>query len=292
MQLSKRRCAVTRIRETFLLLVALVLASASAFAQGTYTQINVPGASQTRCLGIDSVGDVVGYSSTTGGSINGFLLSEGIYTTINYHGLDTTLWGINDKGQIVGQSGGSFVYNLNTQIFFGIKYPGTDEPTYAYSINNAGVVSGDFLYHGAYKGFELSGSTYSVVAPPGGINTYALGITGSGKIVGYADTHARGFIDFWYLQGKYQELVVPNASDAFVYGVSPAGNSLVGIYAPSAGTGAGFAYVDQTLQTLLFPGAMETIPIGINDTGEVVGYFYDTSGNTHGFTWTPPAAAK
>lgn len=282
---------MTNLRRAVLSLVVLLLALLPlALAQGTYTQIDVPGSTKTQCLGIDSAGDVVGYYSD-GTNLHGFLLSGGTYTTIDYRGVTTVLSGINDLGQIVGSAGGvGVVYNLQTQTFTTIRFPDTHGPTYATSINNAGTIAGDFFYHSKYQGFELIGSNYTHIAPPQASNTIVAGVSGSGKLVGY---ELNGF-SFSYAQGTYHKLVIHGAPGITpVLGINPAGNTVVGFYLLSPpDVVAGFVYKNKTLQTLQFPGSNATLASGINDAGEVVGYFFDSNGTTsHGFTWTPPAAA-
>ena len=87
---------------TALYSLLLLILSAPLMAQGTYTQIDVPGSLATICSGIDSNGDIVGfYADDT--TLHGFLLSAGVYTTIDYPGAaETTLRGVNDAGKIVG----------------------------------------------------------------------------------------------------------------------------------------------------------------------------------------------
>jgi probable HAF family extracellular repeat protein len=49
---------------------------------------------------------------------------------------------------------------------------------------------------------------------------------------------------------------------------------------------------NKTFITLQYPGMSITNSEGINQSGEVVGLFTDSSNNTHGFTWTPPSPAQ
>ena len=270
-------------------LAAFLIASVPmALAQGTYTQIDPPASVTTRCLGVDSVGDVVGWYIN--GNFKGFLLSGGSYTTIAYNVSNTSLSGINDSGQIVGGSVyGGFVYDVQTQVFTKVAFPGTHEPTNPTSINNAGTIAGYYLYHGSQFGFELIGATYTKIQVLGITTTSVNGVSGQGALVGTGVSKRTGSnVNFLYSQGKYRQLQIPNAPGAAVLGISPMGNALVGAYGPSTGVVAGFVYQNNTLQTLQFPGSNNTVASGINDAGEVVGWFYDSSNVQHGFTWTPP----
>ncbi|MGH9638404.1 MAG: hypothetical protein ACRD72_26510, partial [Candidatus Angelobacter sp.] len=117
-------------RKVVCFLAVLLLASVPlALAQGTYTQIDYPGANLTYAFGINTAGDIAGVYVDTDGSFHGFLLSGGIYTTIDYPGArDTYVYGLNDLGQVVGQTnifpGVGFVYDVSTQAFTQISYPG------------------------------------------------------------------------------------------------------------------------------------------------------------------------
>src|SRR5207253_628269 len=75
-----------------------VMASVSlVLAQGTYTQIDVPGAIGTFLSGIDSAGDIVGTYYVDNMTAHGFLLSAGTITTLDYPGASYTgATGIND----------------------------------------------------------------------------------------------------------------------------------------------------------------------------------------------------
>jgi uncharacterized membrane protein len=279
-------------RKAVLTSAIFLLSSASlALAQGTYTQIDFPGASQTECFGVDSAGDIVGEYYDAAG-LHGFLLSAGTYTTIDYNGYDTALNGINDTGQVVGESIAGFVYDLQTQIFTTISYPGSHQATDPVAINNAGTIAGDYFYQGRWQGFELAGATYSQIAPPNASNVWVHGISGSGELVGLAERshHTTDYFSFSYAQGGYSAIRILHAPDAGVIGVSPAGDALVGAYSLSSGTA--FVYRNQTLQALRFPGAIYTIAAGVNNAGEVIGDFYDSDYIYHGFTWTPPAEAE
>jgi probable HAF family extracellular repeat protein len=282
-------------RKTVLSLAVLLLASVPlALAQGTYTQIDVPGAVYTVGEGIDAAGDIVGWYEDANFNLDGFLLSGGTYNTINPPGSTfTQLFGINDMGQIVGQANagcGGCLYDIATQTFTTISYPKANR-TLPFAINNTGTIAGQVVYgSNEIHGFELVGSTYRQISPPRTFLSLVTGITASGTLYGQGVGKIPN-LTFAFSQGKYSLRVIPNAPGAVVNGVNPAGAALVGTYNPSSGVTAGFLYQTGTLTTLQFPGSSFTEAFGINAAGEVVGLFVDAESNEHGFTWTPPADA-
>ena len=140
-----------------------------ALAQGTYTQIDAPGAVWTTAFGINTAGEITGSYADASGTVHAFLLSSGNYTIIDYPGgYNTSLGGINDLDQVVGDSvsGGGFVYDVSTNTFTTISGPGGTGTT-PVAINNAGTIVGYFVpQSGSVQGFELVGSSYTTIAPP------------------------------------------------------------------------------------------------------------------------------
>jgi probable HAF family extracellular repeat protein len=285
--------ALMALRKLILSLTILLLAAPLALAQGTYTQLDFPGAAMTEATGINTAGDITGlYADSTGG--HGFLLRAAAYTSIDYPGIQYSYaYGINDKDQIVGLAEPvGYLYNIQSQTFTTISYPGATA-TYPLAINNAGTIAGYFQHGSGHRtgteGFELVGSAFHKIGPAGATSTYPWGISTSAKIVGYSYIAGSGaYVDFSFDNAKFQQITIPNAAFPLVYGTNPEGTAVVGSYEPVTGV-AGFIYRNRTLQPLSFPGSITTEAYGINAAGEVVGYFIDQSYNTHGFLWTPPA---
>ena len=274
-------------------LVLLLMACAPlALSQGTYTQIDVPGATNTVLSGIDTAGDIVGSYQDTGGFEHGFILSGGSYTTIDYPGAtNTILSNVNDKGQIVGSTASPYIgfsYDVATQLFTIISVPRPRTVTYPFAINNAGTIAGGFYNGDGAFGFEFAGSTYRKIRPLDASDAFVYGISDSGKLAGHGTSRKLGtIVNFLFRHGVYSPINIPNASEAQVYGMNLAGTILVGFYRPPSGNLAGFSFQNGTTQELDFPGAVDTVAFGANNAGEIVGNFTDGT-NSHGFTWTPP----
>jgi uncharacterized membrane protein len=283
---------MTTLCKAVLSLAALLLASVPlAMAQGTYTQIDVPGAASTSVQGIDNAGDLVGFYTGTSDVTHGFLFSGGAYTTIDYVGGESTyLLGINNVGQIVGYANPGpigFSYDIQTQVFTIIQYPGALS-TYPLCINDAGTIGGYAGFHGQF-GFALIGSRYRRIVPPGTNTTSVNAISDSDSFIGtFGNTTLQNFV---FVNGKYGKITIPNAASAVVSGTNKRGNALVGAYVPASNVYAGFLYQNETFTELEFPGSTYGASTGINDAGTVVGLFFDTVGE-HGYTWTPPTDAR
>jgi probable HAF family extracellular repeat protein len=277
---------MTNLRNAICFSLLLLATVPLALAQGTYTQIDVPGSSNTYCWGIDTAGDVVGYYlDASSGAYYGYVLSNGNYTTIQYQGELTTstfLRGINDVGQMVGNTDeAAFSYDSLSGTFTTLPMY-NNALTYPSAINNAGVIVSNSY---GDIGVKLVGSTYTKILPPTSPDSWVQGITAGGGIVGFAFANNQVF-SFSYHAGKYKEVLRPYTGFE-IYGISSSGKSIVGY-----GNQNGFLYQDGTMQTLAFPGATATYATGVNEAGEVVGWFIDSSIIYHGFTWTPPAAAE
>ena len=262
-----------------------LIATLPLVAQGTYKQIDYPGAAQTFAASINAAGDVVGVYNDTGNFQHGFLLSGGTFTTIDDpNGGWTFLTGINDNGKIVGYGTIAFLYDIQSQVFTNIGIQSLY--THPLGINNFDTVVGFVLGgnpHNLHEvGFELfaNGQTKRI-AVPGATETDCWGVSTSGIIVGFGILADNSEFSFTFSGDQYKFL-----SQGIVLGINPQGTAIVGY--DSMG---GFLYQNNTLTTLQIPGAKLTIANGINRGGQVVGYFRDLDGSIHGFIWTPATDA-
>jgi PEP-CTERM motif len=122
--------------------------------------------------------------------------------------------------------------------------------------------------------FLYSSGVYTILNDPlndpttGGV-TVAQGINNSGVVVG-SYSNLGGPFGFVYSNGAYTQLnATPSArvADTAAIGINNLGQ-IVGT------SGAlGFLYSSGVFSTVSVPGAVATIPIGINDVGQISGYF-------------------
>ncbi len=134
-------------------------------------------------------------------------------------------------------------------------------------------------------GFLLSGGTFTTLDDPSATTlSQARSINSLGQIVGfYRD--AGGDHGFLFSGGQFTTIDDPsggNATDA--QGTNDAGQ-IVGYYRDSNGLFHGFLLNGGTFTTLDDPSGFETIAVGINKMGQIVGY-YDSPGARHGFLYS------
>jgi probable HAF family extracellular repeat protein len=223
----------------------------------------------------------------------------------------TSPGGINDAGQIVGTytvvtfSHANSFSTTHGFIYAGGTYTTLDAPgafTFASDINASGQIVGTYNSAGGpYHGFLYSGGTYTTLDDPSASTsvfggTHALGINDAGQIVGQFD-NATGRHGFFYNGGNFTTLDVSDpsarAGSTEAIGINASGQ-IVGDYIDSGGTRHGFLYSGGTYTTLNDPFAINgdssstngTFALGINNLGQIVGYYYGSGSTQHGFIYS------
>ena len=286
------------------LLISLLVAFSTSFAQAqsetvnvgglsvTFTTIDVPGAMNTNITGINNLGQMVGsYLETTNGPATGFLFSNGSFTFFNYPGGNNTLaYDINDSGLICGTaylrqntSAVGFLYDGTN--FTKIRAPGKTY-TYVNGMNNEGALVGGQGQYGGNQGFELLNGKVKNITPPGAHTlAYATGVNSIGEVVGWTD-ESPGFI---YHNGQYETFVVGDGQYTEPWDVNDNG-IIVGWYSKCLDGVCFHAFATKdgkTVATLDYPGAVATVSFGINNAGQIVGSYTFDQQTWHGFVTSP-----
>ena len=173
--------------------------------------------------------------------------------------------GINNAGQIIGD----YYDSQNVSHAFlstGVDFTLLSDPDvpgssyyYASAINNSGQVAGDFWTGSVYDSFIYNsndGSYDTLTGPVGTDGTIAYGISDTGQVVGYSYVAVPGASNSWSDQG-------------FIYS-GGANGTYTTLNDQNAGAGSN----------------QGTVPIAINNSGEVVGYYYNSNGAYHGFLYS------
>jgi probable HAF family extracellular repeat protein len=154
--------------------------------------------------------------------------------------------GINDGGQIVGWTPGvpNHGFVKDGMTFKMLDVPGANF-TELIDINNLGQIVG--LHGPGGRAFSTDGTTFTSYDYPGALFTYANGINDKGQIVGAY---------------RVEVVVGPNSVQDFDHAL----------------------VIDGPIITSFdVPGAYSTAATGINNSGQIVGTYTESSGKAHGF---------
>jgi probable HAF family extracellular repeat protein len=233
------------------------------YAQSNYVNENFPGSAQTQVTGIDNKGNTCGFWVTAGGTNHGFVEWNGVFASYNdpntphVKGSVNQLLGINNNGVAVG------------------FYTDAANHNHAYEVNQATGV-------------------FTAIKIPGDVTTQATGINNNGDIVGWG-TDSSGNTTSWLLHdGHLTTYQHPNGgTNTQAFGVNDH-DEVVGTYMDSSGMSHGFTLKSPLgpvshWQTIDDPSAMAgtTVVNGLNDAGDLVGFYTDTASNVDGMLATP-----
>jgi hypothetical protein len=208
------------------------LASSSVGVQFVFSAINVNGATTSDANG-SSTQAIAGDFTTADGSTHGFILKNTSLVQLDFGGEGfTTANGINEQGQIAG----IFLGDTSGQTDIEGKTD-TDDRLFGYFLDKVGDMP--------VKLSPPQGPSF----PTGSSVSTALGINGLAQVVGtYRETcpnppcNRHGYL--WSGDDNYTQVHVPGDSE-------PLG----------------------------------TVPLAIDDSGDIVGTFFDASQNLNGFRW-------
>jgi len=233
---------------------------------------------------------VVGlFSSAQAIRASAFVLNpDGTFVTITILG-GGVLYGINDSGQLVGDSNSSGPFVYSAGVFTTINVPGG--PAQASGINNHGQVSGWYETInpiGTHGFIDSNGDLMTIDVPGHNDNpgTLAYSINNAGQVTGWFtnDTGEHVFIDTNGVFTTFDVAGEPGQLNVGI-GINDSGQ-VVGAFGRSSDSFRhGFLYSGGVLKTIDVPGATYTQPWGINDSGQIVGFYFDATGVEHGFLY-------
>ena len=130
-------------------------------------------------------------------------------------------------------------------------------------------------------------ATWTTIDVPGSKDGQAFGINNAGDIVGYYNDGVKYLHGYLLRGGNFTTIVPPGGGGSLATGVNDAGY-IVGYFefVNDPARTHGFLFDGTNYTVLDFPGSNgSTIAWGINNAGEVVGFYYDGQTN-HGFRWS------
>jgi probable HAF family extracellular repeat protein len=283
-----------------LVLFGVAYSSGDCLAQ-TYqvTDVGTLGGTTTTGFAINSSGQVVGSSTTSGNAAtHAFLYTGGVITDLGTLGGDTSeAFAINDAGTIVGYA--STAANADHGALWtngsitDIGTAGTAS-SYAYSINSAGTVVG--AVGGSrepplsYQSCDLGGSPAvwsggSVTILPGldfsNGKAIAYSVNDSGTIAGCSNQMAnQTFYAVQWTSGSITQMTFAGEFESEAFAINSAG-VLAGQVERPLSMFAAAVWTNGTLQQLNCPVYFPCFAYGISSTGEIVGASYN-----HAALWT------
>jgi hypothetical protein len=232
----------------------------------SFVDENFPGSVQTQVTGENNRGITVGFWSNTNMGV----------------GMDANFGWVDVHGQFKNASDPAATSaTLETDQLLGV--------------NDSDIAVGFYTdANGNNHGYEynINRNSFSSVTDPQnpGASLQSTAINDRGDIAG--NIGSDGFL--LTRGGKFTTLSAPGASSTMALGVNNF-DEVVGVYVPSSDANAleGFTWTPQHgFTTVNDPygvndGNLTTTINGVNDFGQVVGFYVDAAGNTDGFTATP-----
>jgi hypothetical protein len=298
------------------------MASEVSPAAAQYTLSSLDSASDlayNKLLGINNLGHIAGYygSGRAGQRSRGYVVrppySQARYQPISFPGsAQTQLTGLNDQGVQVGfwsvpatagpvggTVGGDLGGYLDNGRFHAVSFPARDgarpPANQLLGVNDHDVAVGFYTDdRGFDHGYQYAIATrrFTAVTVPGASSVVAAAINNPGSVAGYFTDRA-GVTEGFVLgpTGRLSVLSVPRATMTQALGLNDSGE-VVGDYQLGTGSRAarhGFTWTERHgFRTVDGPdGAVSTTINGINNAGDLVGYYTDAAGRTDGLLATP-----
>lgn len=235
------------------------------FIKNTYLKLNVPNSTSTAIMGVNDLGDLVGFYRKSDGSRHGFIwYHQNVIRTIDRTNTSfiTVPMGINHAGTVVGglwsmsQSGtfaqGGWVWVNGA--FSTMNPGGSTNGTCCQSvngINNNGVIVGQVFYQDFWQGWLKEGGDEDFFKDQS--DSFATAVDNFTDVIGYASVSASG----WFVKAVE-------------------GNEATGDVEHS-----------MTFLPVRYPGSKSTQPFGMNNSRYLVGSYTDSAGHRHGFLAQP-----
>ncbi len=239
----------------------------------------LPGGDYSAAFGVNSAGQVVGYSNTAT-ALRGFVwtAATGMQDLGALPGdVGSEAFGVNTAGQVVGESSGAAGTQAILRTSGGIQNLGTlpgDDESIAYAINDSGQVVGYSGGGGHQRAFLWSAATgmQELGTLPGQSDSVANFINNNGQVVGSSGSAA--FI--WSAATGMQDLgFLPGGDYSQAYGINNAGQ-IVGASGSDLGTRAFIWDAQNGMQDLNGlinnPNLVLAGATGINDNGQIVAF--------------------
>ena len=269
----------------------------------SFTTLDGPQGSPTTFNGLSNSGLVAGLTSNAGVNNNFLRSADGDITSLDLGDPAAGMVnGVNASGTAVGVANDSAFVLMGGQLT--ALTPPTSTASIAFGINDSGVIVGQYTAGSKTPGFVDKGGSFTTVTPtPAATVTNVQGVNSAGLATGFYSedgTHQHGFL---YDISSQKVTLLPDPATARIQadglvltqflGLNDK-NEAVGYYQTSNGSQFGFLF-NLATQTYTFLDEPQAVPVngvqitqitGVNNAGEITGFYIDASGVQHGFTAT------
>jgi hypothetical protein len=304
MRVTTARVGAALVAGTIAISVAVGPAAAAAATSPAVTYTfrtldNPKDPTFNQLLGINNHNRVAGFfgSGVNGHPNKGYLLSSPLgnpsYHAENFPGsAQTEVAGINDNGVSVGQflkAGRVSGFYLQNGTYHKVVFPGSSSSNELLGINNAGLAVGEFANGLDMHAYRLNINThrFARINIRNSANVIATGINAGGAVVGFFTNAVGKTVGFLRRpSGQVVTLAKRGADLTEAFGINKDG-LVVGAYSV-AGSTFGFTWTAGHFRTINDPdGFGSTVVQGVNNAGDLVGFYTDSHGNTNGMLATP-----
>jgi probable HAF family extracellular repeat protein len=247
---------------------------------GVIQDLGTLGGSNATAYAINGLGQAAGWSTTSAGGTQAFASGSGGLSGLSTSvaGADSYAFGINDSGMVTG------TYYVDGQghgaIWNGSAVTDLGANTFGQAINDAGAVVG-----GNGEAFLYSGGSMRLLGYlPGGNWSAAYGINDLGEVVGYGTIAPGVFRAFYWNGSSLTPLGTLGGANSYAMGVNDSG-AIVGGSATWSGYMNAFLYSGGKMNDLGTLGGTTSYAYGVNDNGYVVGYSTTADGSSHAFVY-------
>ena len=274
------------------------------YGNGSYTILGTLGGNSGIGNGINTSGQVAGYSTTGAGTYRAFISKGNSLVDIgDLGGGSAVAYGINDAGQVVGSavtadgSNHPFLYSNGQMIDLGTlgSPKGGEWWNSAEGVNNSGVVTGyGYTASGGLGAFVWSNGKMTQLPSLGAEWTEAYAINNKGQVTGVSsDKNGNSHAYIADASGKIKDLGAIGGEFAISWGFGINDSGVV-VGQDETDTGATLAFVYngrkmRDLNTLVqkIPGWTLIEARSVNNAGQIVCIGIRSDGSEHAFLLTP-----
>ena len=199
---------------------------------------------------------------------------------------------VNKTNVVVGSgtisNGTTQGYELKGGKYTTIIFPGSNGFTRANGINDSGMIVGDFYLSSdnGYHGYMLKGKKYTQYdVDLGKVSTSLFGINNAGHLAGSIGSNGNlntGFVD---IGGTVTTFTVNN-QNTYAYSINNLDEAVGDTYDSNGYPYCFYRDASGNIKSISAPNTYLTFCGGINDAGEIAGWWVDYNGQLHAFLYS------